>query len=80
MDTRSAVAHRILELCAQNEITVSRLSTLAAVPPSTLKNIVYGITKNPGVVTIKKVCDGLGITLVDFFNAPVFQILEQEII
>ncbi len=79
MDTRSAVAHRILELCAQNEITISRLSTIAAVPPSTLKNIVYGITKNPGIVTIKKLCDGLGISLVEFFDAPVFHKLEQEI-
>lgn len=79
MDTRSAVAHRILELCSQNEITISRLSTIAAVPPSTLKNIVYGVTKNPGIVTIKKLCDGLGISLVEFFDAPVFHKLEQEI-
>lgn len=79
MDTRSAVAHRILELCAQSEITVSRLSTLAAVPPSTVKNILNGSSKNPGIVTIKKLCDGLGISLVEFFDAPVFHKLEQEI-
>ena len=62
MDTRQAVAERILELCEQKNLTVGNLATRSAVPPSTLKNIVYGVSKNPGIVTIKKLCDGLGIT------------------
>ena len=49
------------------------------VAPSSIKNILYGKSKNPGVVTIKMLCDGLGITLVDFFNTDDFLKLEQEI-
>ena len=79
MDTRQAVAERILELCEQKNLKVGNLATSSAVPPSTLKNIVYGVSKNPGIVTIKKLCDGLGITLPEFFNTPAFQSLEQEI-
>ena len=51
----------------------------SAVPPSTVKNILYGKSTNPGIVTIKMLCDGLGISLVDFFDTPTFRSLEQEI-
>lgn len=79
MDTRQAVANRLLDLCAKNNISISRLSTLSAVPPSTLKNIINGGSQNAGVVTIKKLCDGLDITLGYFFSTDEFDSLEQEI-
>lgn len=47
--------------------------------PSTITNILNGKSKNPGVVTIKMICDGLDITLMDFFNTDYFRELEQEI-
>ncbi len=67
MKSREAVVLRILELISEN-ITINKLSTISAVPPTTLKNIIHGYTVNPGIVTIKKLCDGLGITLKEFFH------------
>ena len=79
MKTREAVAQRIEELCTENNITINGLATKAAVPPSTVKNIIYGVSRNPGIVTIKMLCDGLDISIQDFFDSPLFADLEQEI-
>ncbi len=79
MDTRTAVVNRILELCKEKNLTINGLARLSAVPPTTLKNILSGVSKNPGIVTIKLLCDGLEITLTDFFNTEEFKNLEQEI-
>ncbi len=79
MNTREAVANRILTLCDQNNITPNGLSYISAVPQATIKSILNGESQNPGVVTIKKLCDGFDITLEEFFSAPEFNNLEQEI-
>ena len=79
MGTRVIVANRILELCQERKLTINGLARLSAVPPTTLKNILSGVSKNPGIVTIKLLCDGLDITLTDFFNTEEFKNLEQEI-
>ena len=62
----------------QRTLSLNGLARLAAVPPSTLKNIIYGKSKNPGVVTLKLLCDGMGITITEFFNSPLFSELEIE--
>lgn len=79
MDTLTAVRNRILALCGEYDITINRLATLSALPPSSIKNILYGKSRNPRLLTIKMICDGLGITLGEFFNTPEFDALEQEI-
>ena len=79
MNTATAVAMRILELCNDRGITVNLLSTQAAIRQSTVNDIVSGKTKNTGIVTIKKLCDGLDISLTEFFDTDVFRNLEQEI-
>ena len=79
MKAREAVAKRITDLCSERGITVNGLANLAAVPPSTIKNILYGVSKNPGIATIKMLCDGLDITLIEFFDNEIFLTLEQEI-
>ena len=79
MNTYTAVRDRLLQLCGQKNMSLHRLATESAVPPSTVKNIQYGKSTNPGIVTIKMLCDGLGISLVDFFDTPTFRSLEQEI-
>ncbi len=79
MSMISAIRDRILHLCAEHEITINKLATLSAVPPSSIKNILYGKSKDPKILTIKKICDGLDITLMDFFNSPEFEALEPEI-
>jgi len=79
MNTAKAVANRILELCSERNITVNLLSTQSAVRQSTVNDIVNGRTKNAGIVTIKKLCDGLDISLAEFFSTETFRNLEQEI-
>lgn len=80
MDTRQAVAKRILELCEQKGFTPNGISNYAAVPQSTVKSILNGESKNPGIVTIKKLCDGFDISLLEFFHTDMFRNLEQEIV
>ena len=79
MDTYTAVKNRLLQLCAEKNMSIHKLATESAVPPSTIKNILYGKSKNPGIVTIKMLCDGMNISLIDFFNTDEFRALEQEI-
>lgn len=74
-----AVRQRILELCRENRITVNKLATISGITQSTLNNIVSGRNNSATVATIKKICDGLNITIQDFFNAECFRDLEQEI-
>ena len=79
MNTREAIAARILELCRERGITPNGLSNISAVPQATIKSIRNGESQNPGTVTIKKLCDGFEITLGEFFSTPEFDTLEQEI-
>lgn len=79
MNVSDAVAKRILELCAHYGITVNKLCTLSGVTQSTVNDIVNGKAKNIGIITIKKLCDGLSITIPEFFNTPYFFELEQEL-
>ena len=78
-DAKTAGRTRILELCAQRKISVNRLATISGVTQSTLNNIVGGRNHSVTVSTIKKLCDGLDISLREFFNVPAFDELEQEI-
>ena len=80
MNTREAIANRILELCKERGITPNALSNISAVPQATIKSILNGESQNPGAVTIKKLCDGFEITLGQFYSTPEFNNLEQEII
>ena len=74
-----AVRLRIIELCEERKITVNRLSTQCGITQSTLANITVGRNQSTTVSTVKKICDGLEITLGEFFNTPEFDPLEQEI-
>lgn len=79
MNTKEAVARRILELCDERHMAVNALATVSGVSPSTIYSMLNEKSKNPGVVSIKKICDGLDISIKDFFNSPLFESLEQEI-
>ncbi len=79
MDTREASVMRIRELCEERDWTPNHLSIVSAVPQATIKSILGGESKNPGIVTIKKLCDGFEISLSDFFHTDYFEHLEQEI-
>ena len=79
MTTQETIAARIIQLCKERGITPNRLSIISAVPQATIKSILNGESQNPGTITIKKLCDGLDITLGEFFSTPEFDALEQEI-
>ena len=79
MDTYSATRNRILELLGEKRMSIHKLAMESGIAPSTIKNILYGKSINPGIVTIKKLCDGLGISLLEFFDSDTFTNLEQEI-
>lgn len=79
MRVGTAVRLRIMELCRENEMTLNRLATVCGVTQSTLNNIVSGRNATATVSTIQKICDGLEITITDFFTSPLFENIEQEI-
>ena len=75
-----AVKKRIIELCGERKITLNKLATISGITQSTINNITGGRNKSATISTIKKICDGLEITIKDFFDSPLFDNLEQEII
>ena len=78
MNISEAVAERIIGLCAERNITVNKLSTMSGVTQSTVNDIVNHRAKNIGIVTIKKLCDGLDMTITEFFDTETFRNLVQE--
>lgn len=79
MNTKEAVARRILDLCEQRGIAVNALAAVSGVSPSTVYSMLNEKSQNPGVVSIKKLCDGLDISIREFFDCDLFDDLEQEI-
>lgn len=79
MRKKEAVAQRILELCRERNIAVNALANISGVSPSTIYSMLNQKSQNPGVVSIKKICDGLEITVRQFFDSPLFDETEQEI-
>ena len=80
MSTKEAIAKRILELCDERNMAVNALANASGVPPSTVYSMLNEKSRNPGTVSIKKLCDGLEISLREFFDSPLFEDLEQEIV
>ena len=79
MTLNEAIADRICEECKMRDISINRLANISGITQSTLNNIVHGSSKTPTVSTVKKICDGLEITMADFFSSPRFIQLEQEV-
>lgn len=79
MSVKDAVAARFAALCRERGIKPNELATLSGVTPSTVYSMLDARRRDVSVVTVKKLCDGLGITLGEFFSATEFDALEQEI-
>ena len=79
MNAKEAVAERIKELCQERKLAVNALANRCGVPPSTFYSILNTKSKNPGVITIQKLCDGLEISVREFFDSELFENLEQVI-
>ena len=79
MTVGAAVKERILDLCQEHNLSINKLCTTSGVPQSTINNLVNGRNNSITVATVKKLCDGLGITLEECFHSEIFQMLEQEV-
>ncbi len=79
MNAKTAVAERILQLCQERNIAINALANVCGLPPSTIYSMLNEKSKNPGIVTVKKICDGLEISIREFFDSDIFDDLEQEI-
>lgn len=79
MTIGEAVRQRILQLCRERDLSVNALSNRSGVTQSTVNNIVSGRNRSTTVSTIQKLCDGLDITIEEFFHSELFRNLEQEL-
>ena len=77
MKAQDMLVERINNLCKERRMSYYALSYESAVPMTTLMHIVDKTTMNPGVLTIGKLCDGLGITLKEFFDSPEFENIDR---
>ena len=79
MRIKEAIVKRFQQLCRERGIKYNELATLSGVTPSTVYSMMDSHRKDVSVITVKKLCDGLEISIPDFFNDPLFNYLEQEI-
>lgn len=79
MNITQATKERIEQLANEKGINFCKLATISGIPYTTIKSIIYNQSNNPGIATIKKICDGLQISITDFFDTEIFRNLEQEI-
>ena len=79
MRMKEAVVKRFQQLCQERNIKYNELATLSGVTPSTVYSMMDTRRRDVSVATIKKLCDGIGISIPAFFNDPLFEYLEQEI-
>ncbi len=79
MTLGNAISKRILNLCEEHKISLNRLSNICGITQSTLNNIISGVSQNPTVSTVQKICEGLDITLVQFFDDELFLNIEKDL-
>ena len=79
MRIKPAIVQRFQQLCKERNIKYNELATMSGVTPSTVYSMMDDTRKDLSVITVKKLCDGLNITITEFFSAPIFEVLEQEL-
>ncbi|MBE6544262.1 MAG: helix-turn-helix transcriptional regulator [Ruminococcaceae bacterium] len=79
MSVKDAVVNRFQSICKERNIKINELANLSGVTPSTAYSMMDNSRRDVSIVTIKKLCDGLEMTLGEFFSTPEFDNLEQEI-
>lgn len=78
MTISEAMSKKIFKICAEKKITINKLASISLLTQSTIQNIVDGNSKNPKLLTIIRICDGLGITLEEFFKDELFLNIDRE--
>ena len=78
MKLSEAIATKILKICNENNISINKLANICCLTQSTVQNLVEQNSKNPKLLTIIRICDGLNISLSDFFNDELFNNIDRE--
>ncbi len=78
MNLSDSIATKILKICVEKNITPNKLATICCLTQSTIQNLITGKSHNPKLLTIARICDGLGINLKDFFDDDLFISIERE--
>ena len=78
MKINDSISKKLLKVCAEKKISVNRLAVLCCLTQSTVQNIIDGNSKNPKILTLVRICDGLNITLKEFFDDELFTNLDRD--
>lgn len=79
MFIKDAIVIRLQNICDKRKIKYNELATLSGVTPSTVYSLMSSSRRDMSVTTLKKLCDGLDITITEFFDDDIFRSIEQEI-
>ena len=79
MKINEATAKKILKICDEKNLSVNQLANMSCLTQSTLQNIVGGSSKNPKLLTIIRICEGLHMDLKDFFDDDIFNDVDTEL-
>ena len=80
MKIKDAVVERLLQVCNERDIVPNELAVRSGVTPSTVYSLIQPVRKDMSVITLKKLCDGLDMSLAEFFDSSIFTAVEQEIV
>lgn len=78
MNLTSAISQKILKICEEKNISINKLASICCITQSTVQSLIDGKSRNPKLLTIYRICEGLNISLHDFFNDSLFEITERE--
>lgn len=78
MKLSGAVSHKILKICDEKNISINKLASICCLTQSTVQSLIDGKSKNPKMLTIIRICEGLDIRLKDFFDDHIFDNIERE--
>lgn len=78
MKLSSAISQKIIRICKEKNITANKLASICCITQSTVQSLIAGRSSNPKLLTIIRICDGLGIELKDFFDDDIFSNIERE--
>ncbi len=78
MKISSAISKKLLNICKEKNISINKLASMSCLTQSTVQNLIEGNSKNPKLLTIVRICDGLDIKIKDFFNDDIFDGIDRE--
>ena len=73
-----AMSRKLLKICEERDISINKLATICLLTQSTVQNIIECNSVNPKLLTVVRICDGLGMTLEEFFSDELFKNIDRE--